>query len=92
MASNIGGNLVSFVIVGLLGLLGFIIKKKCRHCKSSVNSGCCTLEMDDAKTEDGEVSVEMMEVEIIPVIEKGVQTLDLEELLEPTESAIILTV
>ena len=27
MASNIGGNLVSFVIVGLLGLLGFIIKK-----------------------------------------------------------------
>ena len=43
--------------------------------------------MDDDKTVEGEVSVEMMEV-----IEKGVQTLDLEEVFEPTESAIILTV
>jgi len=64
--TNVSGNLVSFVIAGVFGLLWYLVKNKCKHSKCGVNSGCCQLEIDDIETQRGELSIEIKE--------KGVQT------------------
>ena len=48
--AGIGQNLVSFVIVGVFGMVWWVLKNKCKHCKSHVNSGCCQMEIDDKST------------------------------------------
>ena len=47
---GVGQNLVSFVIVGVFGMVWWVLKNKCKHCKSHVNSGCCEMEIDDKST------------------------------------------
>ena len=48
---GVGQNLVSFVIVGVFGMVWWVLKNKCKHCKSHLNSGCCELEIDDKATQ-----------------------------------------
>ena len=84
--SNVGGNLVSFVIVGVFGMIWFLLKNKCKHCKSNVNSPCCHIEMDDIETQRSEGEPEEHSLEVREI---GVQTLEPSESKE--ETAVILT-
>ena len=48
--TGVGENLVSFVIVGVFGMVWYLLKNKCKHCKSHIISPCCHIEMDDKDT------------------------------------------
>lgn len=48
--TGVGESLVSFVIVGVFGMVWYLLKNKCKHCRSNVNSPCCHIEMDDKST------------------------------------------
>lgn len=52
--SNVAGNLVSFVIAGIFGLVWYLVKNKCKHSKCAINSGCLKMEIDDIETQRDE--------------------------------------
>ena len=64
--SGVGQNLVSFVIVGIFGIVWYLVKNKCRHSKCAINSGCFKMEVDDIETQrsEGEPSIEIRHVAV----------------------------
>ena len=51
---NVYGSGIANAGTAVLFFLLWFIRQKCKHSKCTMNSGCCTLEVNDDSSEEGE--------------------------------------
>ena len=47
LGQAIGVSAAGNIVTILLGLVVYLVRQKCRHCRSSCHTGCCDLQVSD---------------------------------------------